>query len=374
MKPTELRCRSCAFTLVELLTVIAVIAILAALLMPVLNKSQMRARRIWCESNEKQVGLAYHVFANDHGGKFPTEVSTNDGGSKEYVESGFESGETFYTAYRHFQALASDAVQPQLLICPTDLRVAASNFPALQNANVSYFVGVNGAFDKPGSILAGDRNIATNSFENPTILQIDPVSKLSWTWELHQSKGNVLFADGHVEEWNDASLNGASGQLPGNENLFLPSVVFTPYVTSGGNGGSGPGQSYEAAPASPTQTSSSSSSESSGQPMSVASPSLTPQPNPMPQNSTPESNASHEVAPARTEQDASPAATEASQTPSGEVATAASSPQSDSGMSSFDQHLMKTLHHAFEWLYVLLLLLVLTYLAYKWQKWRMGKK
>ncbi len=368
MKPTELRCRSCAFTLVELLTVIAVIAILAALLLPVLNKSQMRAKRIWCESNQKQVGLAFHVFANDHGGKFPTEVSTNDGGSKEFVESGFESDETFYTAFRHFQALASDLVQPQLLICPTDMRVAASNFPALQNANVSYFAGVNGTFDKPGSILAGDRNLATNSFQNPTILQISPVSKLSWTWELHQFKGNVLFADGHVEEWNDASLNAASGQSPANQNLFLPSVILTPYMPSGGYTGSGSGPPYEGAPSSPTQPGASSSGTSSGQSMSTVSLPQTTQPSPMPQSPVTENNQSHEAAPLQTEPESSSSATETSQTASGVVATAVPSAGDDSGMSPFDRHLMKTMQHTFEWLYLLLLLLVLMYLAYKWRQ------
>ena len=79
-----------AFTLVELLTVIAIIGILAALLMPALEQAKARAKRIQCVGNQKEIGLAFHLFANDHGGKFPTHVSTNDGGSLEFVVAGYQ--------------------------------------------------------------------------------------------------------------------------------------------------------------------------------------------------------------------------------------------------------------------------------------------
>ncbi len=348
MNPAVLRCRKRAFTLVELLTVIAIIGILAALLMPVLNKSQMRAKRIWCESSQRQMGLAFHVFSNDHAGKFPMEASTNDGGSMEFVESGFSAGETFYTAYKHFQALSGGLVQPQILVCPTDIkRTAAPNFPALQNENVSYFAGVNGTFDKPESILAGDRNIATNSFQDPTILQIGPVSKLAWTWEMHQFKGNVVFADGHVEEWNNASLDTAGSQSSTNQSLFLPSVIQVLNLPPGGYGGSGSSPPYSAAPSSPAQPDASSSGANASQPMPAATPQAT-QPSPMPQYSSSAGNPSHETPSVEAAPQSSPSATDTSPTPSGEVATAIPPEDTGTGMSSFDTHLMKTMQYTFE--------------------------
>jgi type II secretory pathway pseudopilin PulG len=55
----------------ELLVVLAILAILAALLMPVISKARARARRTACLNNLKQVNLGVHLYAGDNADKLP---------------------------------------------------------------------------------------------------------------------------------------------------------------------------------------------------------------------------------------------------------------------------------------------------------------
>jgi|YNPNPStandDraft_1061719.scaffolds.fasta_scaffold13599_6 prepilin-type N-terminal cleavage/methylation domain-containing protein len=63
--------KRCGFTLIELLVVIAIIAILAAILFPVFAKAREKARMTSCLSNEKQLGLAVMMYAQDYDETLP---------------------------------------------------------------------------------------------------------------------------------------------------------------------------------------------------------------------------------------------------------------------------------------------------------------
>jgi len=76
--PEPRRSRS-AFTLVELLVVIGIIAVLIAILLPVLSKARAQANRTVCLSNIRQLGTAILMYCNDNKGYFPTCAFVDNG-------------------------------------------------------------------------------------------------------------------------------------------------------------------------------------------------------------------------------------------------------------------------------------------------------
>jgi prepilin-type N-terminal cleavage/methylation domain-containing protein/prepilin-type processing-associated H-X9-DG protein len=213
-----------AMSLIELLCVIAIITLLAALLLPALGQATARARRIQCIDHLHQVGVGFVNFANEHDGHFPMAVPASAGGSLELARGGYLLPGDFYFSYQHFQVASNELVTPKLMVCPADTRVPATSFATLSNANLSYFIGVNAEFARPTSILAGDRNL-TNDYAAPSsLIRLGQNHSLRWTEELHRFKGNLLYSDGHVEQKNNLVLLPTGGQVPVVANLAFPTV------------------------------------------------------------------------------------------------------------------------------------------------------
>jgi len=98
-----------SFTLVELLVVMGILAMLAALLMPALQRAREAARRTGCLNNATQIAAALQMYMNEHGMNMPVE--DNMGGDENATPADYRSLGLLYPDY-----LSSD----KLYFCPSD--------------------------------------------------------------------------------------------------------------------------------------------------------------------------------------------------------------------------------------------------------------
>jgi hypothetical protein len=188
-----------ALTLVEVLIIVAMLALMAVMLFPVLRNSN-RSREPQCVNNLKAIGLAFRQFPNDSNDRFPMACLSTNGGSMEYVETG--------EVFRHFQVLSNELASPKLLICPADkARRPAMDFNSLiSNTNISYFVGVDAEETSPSMFLTGDRNLTNGSPTSSGMMLLTTNSAVGWTEKIHVLKGFIGLADGSVQFWNNTNL------------------------------------------------------------------------------------------------------------------------------------------------------------------------
>lgn len=189
-----------ALTLIEILIVIAVITIVVLLLvLPLLgHHSVPRASRISCLSNLRQVGIAFRIWSNDHGDRFPWSVSQT--GTLEFATS--------REVWRHFQIASNELNRPKILICPSDSeRTKANSFhPAVSNQNISYFIGLDADETKPNTILSGDRNLSTNSTILSSVVAFENPATVRWTSAIHKDEGNIGLSDGSAMQVSRKTL------------------------------------------------------------------------------------------------------------------------------------------------------------------------
>jgi type II secretory pathway pseudopilin PulG len=200
-----------------LLVIIAVLAILAAMLLPALAGAHDRARRIQCVNNLKQSGLAFKIWEGDNGDKYPMDVPVAKGGTMEFT--------TGSDTFRHFQVMSNELSTPRILVCSADTRVAANSFVRLNNQNVSYFVGLEAKDEFPQRFLDGDRNLTADNEPENGILKLVPGQRVGWTQDIHGNQGNLGLSDGSVQQYSNSGLRDAlqnSGDPTNTWRIALP--------------------------------------------------------------------------------------------------------------------------------------------------------
>ena len=195
-----------AFTLIELIVVIAIIGLLSSMLLPTVDRTFAKSRSIVCMNNLRQIGTALHLYIADNNGRFPAiEIP----GFPVYDEMGDDSKEALLGENVEpkslMEAFGPYGVTEKTLRCPEDVR-NRNRFEETKQASqgkgedgqgegTSYqwrpFLdeettgGAKIVFNRGGTIF--ERQIRLSRFR--ILFDIDPV---------HFGQLNYLFADGSV--------------------------------------------------------------------------------------------------------------------------------------------------------------------------------
>ena len=214
-----------AFTLVELLVIIAIIAVLAALLLPTLSRSLMRAKQTQCAGNVRQLGAGlqgfvqqnhvYPLYANvdvakgsysEHYANWTEALSYEELNIPKSVVSYFTNGVWNCPAARWNDNQPS--VNTMNVWFSYGYNYRGLNSPGKNDAN-----GLGGCTSTPGGPLAppvGESEVVAPSdiiaigdaFDGNTVLQRaswPDTSKYGNPFSRHHGRANMVFCDGHLE-------------------------------------------------------------------------------------------------------------------------------------------------------------------------------
>lgn len=224
------------FTLVELLVVIALLALLAATLAPALARNRPNSPAIQCLNNLRQLGAAWNMYADDNSGAL---VFNRDGGNtgKDSMDASWVAGWLDFTtstdntnvnclvnhaAFPYGAFLGPYVKSPTVFKCPSDKSMTPLMQPRVRSVSMNNFVGQNGrSWTTPSRYTLFNR---ISGIKSPALIFVlldehqDSINDgcfmsdadtryqfVDFPASYHNGAGSFSFADGHCELhfWTD---------------------------------------------------------------------------------------------------------------------------------------------------------------------------
>jgi len=228
--------RGGGFTLVELLVVVAVIALVSSMLLPSIVQSKSRAQAIFCLRNLQQVHTAWTMYADDNHGWLPGVISGSYPGSDRWVSgwldfsSSSDNTNTLYLTDLRYSQLARYLRDPAVYRCPSDrseVTISGRSYSRVRSLSMNCWMNYIGtapigedqfqvyrrlddivapAPDRAW-VLMDEREDSINDGLFQTNLKLRGVQAriVDYPASYHGRSAGVVFVDGHAEikRWQD---------------------------------------------------------------------------------------------------------------------------------------------------------------------------